>query len=115
MAAPIYTARMDGWRIDILRDGVVMGHGRWTGNSIVERTVTIYPDDPAREAALHDEWVAMVNADVDATLAAAPPNVNEDGVDLALIDWMLSLTPTERVQVLQNWVNTFGGFVEEAG
>ncbi|MGA2130861.1 MAG: hypothetical protein ABSH50_00980 [Bryobacteraceae bacterium] len=28
-----------------------------------------------------------------------------DGVDLTLIRWMLSLTPAERLQVLQNFVN----------
>ena len=29
----------------------------------------------------------------------------EDGVDLTLIRWMLSLTPAERLQFLQNHVN----------
>jgi hypothetical protein len=28
-----------------------------------------------------------------------------DGVDLTLIRWMLSLTPTERLQVLEDHVN----------
>jgi tripartite-type tricarboxylate transporter receptor subunit TctC len=37
------------------------------------------------------------------TTAEAPalPTYNEDGVDLTLIRWMLSLTPQERLQVLQ--------------
>jgi hypothetical protein len=30
---------------------------------------------------------------------------SEDGVDLTLIRWMLSLTPTERLELLQNHVN----------
>jgi len=30
-----------------------------------------------------------------------PPMYSEDGVDLTLIRWMLSLTPSERLQVLQ--------------
>lgn len=30
---------------------------------------------------------------------------SEDGVDLALIRWMLSLTPAERLQFLQRQVN----------
>ena len=30
---------------------------------------------------------------------------SEDGVDLTLIRWMLSLTPAERLQFLQNHVN----------
>jgi hypothetical protein len=28
-----------------------------------------------------------------------------DGVDLTLIHWMLSLTPLERLEVLQDWVD----------
>lgn len=28
----------------------------------------------------------------------------KDGVDLSLIQWMLSLTPTERLQILQNTI-----------
>jgi hypothetical protein len=31
---------------------------------------------------------------------------SEDGVDLTLIRWMLSLTPGERLQVLQQHVNS---------
>jgi hypothetical protein len=31
---------------------------------------------------------------------------SEDGVDLSLIQWMLSLTPTERLQILQNTIRS---------
>ncbi len=38
----------------------------------------------------------------DNTLVAEPlPVLSRDGVDLTLIRWMLSLTPLERLQVLQ--------------
>ena len=30
---------------------------------------------------------------------------SEDGVDLTLVRWMLSLTPDERLQLLENLVN----------
>ena len=33
------------------------------------------------------------------------PEYSEDGVDLTLIRWMLSLTPLERLQYLQRHVN----------
>jgi hypothetical protein len=33
------------------------------------------------------------------------PGYSEDGVDLTLIDWMLSLTPAERLNFLQRQVN----------
>ena len=37
--------------------------------------------------------------------AAPQPDYSPDGVDLSLIRWMLSLTPAERLQVLQRHVN----------
>jgi len=30
---------------------------------------------------------------------------SEDGIDVTLIRWMLSLTPAERLRVLQNQIN----------
>lgn len=33
------------------------------------------------------------------------PSHSPDGVDLTLIRWMLSLTPAERLDVLQGFVN----------
>lgn len=37
--------------------------------------------------------------------AEGEPEVSPDGVDLGLIRWMLSLTPTERLEVLQDFVD----------
>ncbi len=37
---------------------------------------------------------------------ATIPTHSEDGVDLTLIRWMLSLTPAERLQVLQGHVDS---------
>jgi len=34
------------------------------------------------------------------------PLYSEDGVDLTLIRWMLSLTPTERLRILQQTVRS---------
>ncbi len=33
-----------------------------------------------------------------------PPEESPDGVDLSLIRWTLSLTPRERLELLQDWV-----------
>jgi hypothetical protein len=33
------------------------------------------------------------------------PDYSEDGVDLSLVRWMLSLTPAERLQVAQRTAN----------
>ena len=36
---------------------------------------------------------------------AEEPAFSEDGVDLTLIRWMLSLSPTERVEALQSFMD----------
>jgi len=41
----------------------------------------------------------------DAQPPLAPPVRSEDGVDLTLIRWFLSLTPAERLESLENFVN----------
>ena len=40
---------------------------------------------------------------------------SEDGVDLTLVRWMLSLTPDQRLQVLQDFVNALIEIREENG
>jgi hypothetical protein len=37
--------------------------------------------------------------------ASAEPTHSEDGVDLTLIRWMLSMTPSQRLDTLQGFVN----------
>jgi hypothetical protein len=42
-------------------------------------------------------------------METAPPSdtlYSEDGIDLTMIRWMLSLTPAERLEVLQAAVNS---------
>ena len=34
-----------------------------------------------------------------------PPDYSEDGVDLTLIRWMLSLTPNQRLQFVEERIN----------
>lgn len=41
----------------------------------------------------------------DSTLGVEDSSVSADGVDLTLIQWMLSLAPLERLAVLQDWVD----------
>jgi hypothetical protein len=44
--------------------------------------------------------------EVVATLSKpVPPAHSPDGVDLTLIRWTLSLTPLERLELLQSWVD----------
>ncbi len=39
-------------------------------------------------------------------IAPEPPTHSEDGVDLTIIRWMLSMTPAERLDTLQQFVNS---------
>jgi len=49
----------------------------------------------------------LLDGEDDVTERDAEPQTvySEDGVDLTLIRWMLSLTPAERLQFLQRHVN----------
>lgn len=46
----------------------------------------------------------LLNPNRDA--AAAPLVDDDDGIDVSLIRWMLSLTPAERLAVLQGFVDS---------
>ena len=48
---------------------------------------------------------AVVDSSVSAAYPAPLPDYSEDGVDLSLIRWSLSLTPLERLQFLQKRIN----------
>ena len=48
---------------------------------------------------------AVVDSSVNAADPAPLPDYSEDGVDLSLIRWTLSLTPLERLQFLQKRIN----------
>ena len=41
----------------------------------------------------------------DPVVRPAPPAESPDGVDLTLIRWTLSLTPLQRLELLQDWVD----------
>lgn len=44
----------------------------------------------------------------------APPIEPDDGVDVTLIRWMLSLTPDERLAVLQGFADSVGELTHAA-
>ena len=57
----------------------------------------------------------MADSDSGIEESAPPPDYSEDGVDLTLIRWMLSLTPVERMQVLEEWVDGMSAIRELNG
>ncbi len=44
----------------------------------------------------------MLDSDVKLAVREPVPDYSEDGVDLSLIRWMLSLTPAERIDFLED-------------
>jgi hypothetical protein len=47
----------------------------------------------------------VIDSDVEWSGNAPLPDYSEDGVDLSLIRWMLSLTPRERLEFLEDRIN----------
>ena len=47
----------------------------------------------------------VVTSDNRAINQEGPPDYSEDGVDLTLIRWMLSLTPNQRLQFVEERIN----------
>lgn len=88
-------------RVEIWRSGTLVTGGRWNGRAIVE----CWP--PFDVPAVLRTLAAQLEAEISAAWNALPPACNSDGVDVSLIDWMLSLAPAERLAVLQDAADTF--------
>jgi hypothetical protein len=99
---------VDRHRVEVHAGGRVLGVGRWTGHRIVERSASELSEG---------EWdlIAQRLAREEATAleAAAASAHDESGVDLTLIDWMLTLTPTERLEVLRRHAAGLARFVRD--
>ena len=46
-------------------------------------------------------------------VATMPAEPEEDGVDVTLIRWMLSLSPEERLAVLQGFVDSIAALIDD--
>ena len=58
-------------------------------------------------AAMEQEKGRLPVGDAECSEVEPLPTYSDDGVDLTLIRWMLSLTPAERLDTLQQFVDTF--------
>jgi hypothetical protein len=52
-----------------------------------------------------DDRIKLLNS-LDRSFAESKPLYSENGIDLTLIRWMLSLTPAERLQMLQGTIRS---------
>jgi hypothetical protein len=73
-------------------------------NTIQNHYTELSSPSPARPAGVNCERSNVTEHDLKPQTAYGP-EYSEDGVDLSLIRWMLSLTPAERLQFLQRQVN----------
>src|SRR5437879_3195469 len=94
-----YTATIDFDRVSILRRGALVGSARWTGRRIEERPSGLKPEAPEEEDAIFEALEAGLAGEAAAELAELQAAAyDEEGVDLTLIRWMLSLSPRERLR-----------------
>lgn len=98
---------VDRTDVVVRRRDARLATARWNGRRL---------DD--RDGSLSDEeWAALefaIRADEDQAVAESAATAQDDeGVDVTLIDWMLSLTPTERLRVLMRHASGLAGFVRD--
>ena len=67
----------------------------------MNRRARPFPSDPSASLAREQPWLRA-----DQQLLSEQPTHSEDGVDLTLIRWMLSMTPAERLETLQQRINS---------
>jgi hypothetical protein len=95
------------------REGFETSTARWHG---LQNTIHVYYTEVSSPRASrapnrdphHPGALVRVNCEGDRVTEPDPQpqtDYSEDGVDLTLIRWMLSLTPAERLQVLQRQVD----------
>lgn len=95
----------DADRVEIRRADTLVASARWDGRTIVDCVPPLPVVDGALEA-----LARQIEDEVTAAFEALPPPCDDQGVDLTLIDWMLGLTPTERLAVLQDAADAFDRF-----
>jgi hypothetical protein len=98
-----YTATIDVDRVRIFRNGMLVGIGRWTGRRIEDRPSGLSPEAPSEEESIFAALEAGLLEEAVQELAEMQAQAyDEDGVDRSLIRWMLSLTPRDRLRVLED-------------
>ena len=103
-----FQIRIDRRNVEVRNGEQTIATGRWDGRSVVDRAGRVGDDDEAFWAML----VARLVADEREALRAATVDaVDESGVDLTLIDWMLGMSPTERLHVLMRNAAALAPFV----
>ena len=97
----------DRHRIALADGDALVAAAHWDGRALSERMGSL-DDATWNELA---EFLARDEAEV---LEAAEAGAHDEaGVDLTLIDWMLELTPSERLHVLRRHAAALASFVKD--
>src|SRR5262249_14377213 len=105
---------LHGWTALVFRDRECVGTGRWNGTGISDRP-RLLGETPEAEDAIYARLEGMLGAVVHAAFAELPAPMNAEGVDMALIDEMLRMTPRERLLALQDSVQSVVDLMAHAG
>lgn len=98
---------VDRHRVVLIAGDTTVATAHWDGRSLSERTGPL-------DAAGWGELESRLAQDESEALAAAATDAHDEaGVDLTLIDWMLGLTPTERLAFLQQHAAALAPFVKD--
>ena len=88
---------LDDETVHVLRGGEEVARAGWTGRAIVPPPASNAPVAAIDWHAIERALIEDIDAELEARRSAA---YDSAGVDLTLIDWMLSLSPRERLEAL---------------
>jgi hypothetical protein len=88
---------LEGETVRVLRAGQEVARSGWTGRAIIPPPTSRVPAPTIDWHAIERALIEDIDAELEARRSAA---YDAAGVDLTLIDWMLSLSPRERLEAL---------------
>jgi hypothetical protein len=100
-----FDVELDGDFVRVLRDGVEVARCGWTGRRIAPPTAPRGVAPVIDWQAIEQALVEWIDADLESRRRAA---YDDAGVDLTLVDYMLSLSPRERLDALLTHARSIG-------
>lgn len=102
-----FAVSVDRHEVSVTAGDALVATARWDGRELIERS------GPLDSVAWDDLAERLRHDEADALAAASVGAHDEAGVDLTLIDWMLGLTPSERLEFLRRHAAALAPFVKD--